>query len=357
MGAICPSQPGHTMITRLRLGVVLRCAFAGILGIAATALPGMRPAHADAKEVRFVRQLGLGYLQFYIMEDLRLVEKRAKAMGLGEVTTSYRPLGNATAMMDAILSGNADAAGVGLPPFLTMWDKTLSTIRVKAVVALNRQPAYLLTRNPTIKSIRDFTEKDRIALPALKASVQAIALEMMAEKTFGPGKHEALNHLVVGMSHPDGTVAMLGGKSEVTSHFTSPPFQNQQLQNPEIRKVLSSYEATDGPHTFSVVAMPSRWREQNPQTYQAVFAALQEANEFITKRPREAAEIFIKIENVKLTVEFVENLIKDPDFSYEPAPQNVTTILSFMNRIGRLKNNPASWKDLFFSEIHDLSGS
>jgi NitT/TauT family transport system substrate-binding protein len=320
-------------------------------------LSSTRPTRADVKQVRFVRQLGLGYLQFYIMEDQKLVEKQARAMGLGEVTTNYRPLGNPTAMVDAILSGNADFAGIGLPPFLTMWDKTLNAARVKAVVAMNREPAYLLTRNPSIKSIRDFTDKDRIALPAPKTSVQAIMLEMMAEKVLGPGKHDVLDHLTVGMSHPDGTVALLGGRSEITSHFTSPPFQYQQLQNPEIRKVLSSYDATDGPNTFSVVAMPSGWREQNPQTYKAIFAALQEANEFIAKRPREAAEIFIRIEHVKLTVEFVESLIKNPEFSYDPAPQNVMKIVSFMNRIGRLKNMPASWKDLFFSEIHDLVGS
>jgi NitT/TauT family transport system substrate-binding protein len=345
------------MIMRIRCGAVLRWAFAGVLGTAAMMPPTTRPAHAEVNEVRFVRQLGLGYLQFYIMEDQKLVEKHAKAIGLGEVTASYRPLGNPTAMVDAILSGSADVAGIGFPAFLTMWNKTPSTARVKAVMALNRQPAYLLTRNPGIKSIRDFTERDRIALPAPKSSVQAIALEMIAEKTFGPGKHEVLDHLVVGMSHPDGTVAMLGGRSEITSHFTSPPFQNQQLQNPGIRKVLSSYDATDGAQTFSVVAMPSGWREQNPQTYRAVFAALQEANVFIAERPREAAEIFIRIERVKLTTEFVETLIRDPESSYDPAPQNVMKIVAFLNRIGRLRNNPASWKDLFFPEVHDLTGS
>jgi NitT/TauT family transport system substrate-binding protein len=345
------------MIKLPRRSLLSRCVLAGILGAAATILPDMRPARADVKEVRFVRQLGLGYLQFYVMEDRKLVEKQANAMGLGEVTTTYRPLGNPTAMVDAILSGTADVAGIGLPPFLTMWDKTFNAARVKAAMAMNREPAYLLTRNPSIKSIRDFTEKDRIALPAPKVSVQAIMLEMMAEKTFGIGKHDVLDHLTVGMSHPDGTVVMLGGKSEITSHFTSPPFQNQQLANPEIHKVLSSYDATDGPNTFSVVAMLSSWREQNPQTYQAVFAALHEANEFIAKRPHEAAEIFIRIEHVKLTAAFVENLIKDPEFSYDPAPQNVMKILLFMNRIGRLKNKPASWKDLFFSDVHGLVGS
>ena len=93
-------------------------------------------------------------------------------------------------------------------------------------------------------------------------------LQMIAEKTLG--KFDAIDKLTVGMSHPDGTAAMLSGKLEVTSHFTSAPFQYQQLENPAIRKVLSSYDATDGPNTFSAVATIARWREANPQLYKVV---------------------------------------------------------------------------------------
>ena len=172
---------------------------------------------------------------------------------------------------------------------------------------MNRQPAFLNTRNPNIKSMRDFTDNDRIALPAPKVSVQAIMLQMIAEKTLG--KFDALDKLTVGMSHPDGTAAMLSGKLEITSHFTSAPFQYQQLETPAIRKVLSSYDATDGPNTFSVVAATARWRDANPQAYQAVLAAIDEANAFIAKNPREAAEIFVKLESTKLPVAFIEKMI------------------------------------------------
>ncbi len=58
--------------------------------------------------------------------------------------------------------------------------------------------------------------------------------------------------------------------------------------------MLSSYDATDGPNTFSAVAALARWREANPQLYKAVYAAILEANDFIAKNPREAAEIFMK---------------------------------------------------------------
>jgi len=315
-----------------------------------------RPATAEVSEVRFARQLGLGYLQFHVMEEQKLVEKHAQRLGLA-VTTRWFPLGTPTALNDALLTGNADIIGVGLPAFLTLWDKTRGNMNIKAVVALNRQPAYLNTRDPNIKSVRDFTDKDRIALPAPKVSVQAIMLEMIAEKTFGPGKYDVLDRLTVGMSHPDGTAALLAGKLEITAHFTSAPFQYQQLENSAIRKVLSSYDATDGPNTFSVIATVSRWREANPKLYRATYEAILEANDFIAKNPREAAEIFVRIENTKLPVEFIQKMISDPEFSYAPEPENVMKIYGFMHKVGALKNMPATWQDLFFPEAHALKGN
>jgi NitT/TauT family transport system substrate-binding protein len=316
-----------------------------------------RPAIAEVSEVRFARQLGLGYLQFYVMEDQKLVEKHAQRLGLGSITTRWFPLGTPTALNDALLTGNADIIGVGLPGFLTLWDKTRGNMNVKAIVALNRQPAYLDTRDPKIKSVRDFTDRDRIAVPAPKVSVQAIMLEMIAEKTFGPGKHDVLDRLTVGMSHPDGTAALLAGKLEITAHFTSAPFQYQQLENPAIHKMLTSYDATDGPNTFSVAATTSRWRESNPQVYKAVWAAIEEANDFIVKHPREAAQIFLKLEGAKYPADFIEKLIVDSEFSYSPAPENVMKIYGFMHRVGALKNLPAAWQDLFVPEAASLKGS
>jgi len=322
-------------------------------GVLVLALCGA--AKSEANQVRFARQLGLGYLQFYVMQDKQMVERQAERAGLGKVTTVYSGMGTPTAISDALLSGNVDIVGIGLPAFLTLWDKTRGNMDVRGMMAMNRQPAYLNTRNPNIKSIRDFTDNDRIALPAPKVSVQAIMLQMIAEKTLG--KFDVLDKLTVGMSHPDGTAAMLSGKLEITAHFTSAPFQYQQLENPAIRKVLSSYDATDGPNTFSAVAATARWREQNPQLYKAVHAAILEANDFIAKNPREAAEIFVKIENTKLPVAFIEKMISDPEFSYAPEPENVLKIYGFMHRVGALKTMPASWQDLFFPEAHGLRGN
>jgi NitT/TauT family transport system substrate-binding protein len=325
-----------------------------ILASTAILLASCGAVLSQSNQVRFARQLGLGYLQFYVMQEKQMVEKQAERVGL-RLTATYSGMGTPTAIADALLSGNVDVIGIGLPVFLTLWDKTRGNMDVRGIVAMNRQPAYLTTRNPNIKSVRDFTDNDRIALPAPKVSVQAIMLQMIAEKTLG--KFDALDRLTVGMSHPDGTTAMLSGKLEITSHFTSAPFQYQQLENPAIRKVLSSYDATEGPNTFAVVATIARWRETNPQIYKIVYAAILEANEFIAKNPRETAEIFLKLENSRLPVPFIEKMIKDPEFSYAPEPENVMKIYSFMNKVGALKNMPATWQDLFFPEVHALKGN
>ena len=345
----------------------MRAVIRWLLSIAIAGLAFERPAAAEVNEVRFARQLGLGYLQFYVMEERKLVEKHAQQLGL-TVTTRWHPLGTPTSITDALLTGNVDIVGIGLPgtmqfaalgaPSLaTLWAKTKGNLGVMGVAAMTTYPLYLNTRDPNIKSVGDFTDKDRIALPAPKVSVQAIMLQMIAEKTFGPGKYDVLDRLTVGMSHPDGLAALLSGKLEITAHFTSAPFQYQELENPAIRKVLTSYEATDGPNTFAVAATTSRWREANPQVYKVVNAALAEANDFIAQNPRETAQIFLKLENAKLPVDFIQKLISDPEFSFAPAPENVMKIYRFMNRVGALKNLPATWQDLFVPEAAGLSGS
>lgn len=311
-------------------------------------------AFAEVAEVRFARMTGLGYLQIYLLQDLKLVEKNAKAQGV-DLVARFTTLGQPTAVNDALLSGSADFAAAGITPFITLWDKSRGSVDVKAVAALNSQPAFLNTINPNVKSLKDFTEKDRIALPAVKVAFQATILQMAAEQAFG--QYDKLDTLTVGLSHADATNALLSGKSEVTAHFTSPPYQYQQLEDPKVHRVLSSYEVTGGPATFSGLWAISRFHDDNPKVFRVVLAALEEANAIIRNDPGKAAEIFVRLENSKLTPREVETLLKDPDIQFTIAPQNITQYTAFMARVGSIRKAPDSWKDLFFSDIHALPGS
>ena len=240
---------------------------------------------------------------------------------------------------------------------MTIWSRTRANLKVKGVAAINSMPIWLTTINPDVKTIKDFTEKDRIALPAVKVSIQAVTLQMAAEQAFGPGQHGRLDTLTVSMSHPDGMAAMMSGRSEVTGHFTSAPFQYQELADPRVRKVVDSYEVLGGPHTFNVVWASTRFRDENPKIVEAFVAALDEAVKFINANRKEAAEIWVRAENSRMPAAEAERIIRLPENEWTMTPKKVMAYADFMSRNGLIPARPDSWKDLFFPEVHGLPGS
>lgn len=314
-------------------------------------------AVAEINEIRIAQQFGISYLPLMIMEDQKLLEQEAKAAGLGDVTVKWSRFAGGNVMNDAILSGDLHFASGGVGPFVTLWSRTRDNIQVKAVSAMNSMPLYLNTRNPDVKTIKDFTSKDKIALPAVKVSIQAITLQMAAEKAFGKGQENKLDAFTVTQSHPDGMAAMLSGSSEINSHFTSPPFQYTELDKPGIRTVLNSYDVTGGPHTFNVVWASKRFADANPKTYAAFLKAFEKATEMINKDKKAAAELYVRVGKSKEPVESVEKMLNDPSIEFTTTPKNMMTYVDFMHRVGIIKVKPASWKEMFFPNAHELPGS
>ena len=314
-------------------------------------------ARAEVTELRLAQQYGIGYLPLHVVENQKLVQKHAQKAGITISKVSWAKFAAGNAMNEAILSGSLDIASGGVGPLLTIWSKTKGRQEVKGVASLNSMPLYLNTNNPNVKSIKDFTDKDKIALPAVKVSIQAVTLQMAAEKAFGAGQHNKLDALTVSMAHPDGMAALVSGKTEITAHLTSPPFQYQELQDQRIRRVFSSYEVLGGPATFNTLWTTKKFRDDNPKVFKAFVDALDEAMEFIKRDPQKAAEIYIIEENSKVPVEAILKMIKDPEITFTTAPQNLMKYAEFMNKIGSIENKPASWKDVFFPEIHGKEGS
>jgi NitT/TauT family transport system substrate-binding protein len=328
-----------------------------ITGAAALCLAlGLGAARAEVSEVRIAEQFGIGYLPLQMMRDKGLIEKHAKQLGLGNLKVSWSRFASGAAMNDALLSGNLDFASGGVGPLLTIWDRTKGNLDVKGVAAINSMPLYLVTRNPNVKSIRDLTDKDKVALPAVKVSIQARTLQMAAEKAFGAGNHEALDKFTVSMRHPDGVAAMLSGQGEITGHLTSPPFQQQLLAAPGMRRILSSYEVLGGKSTFNVVWATSKFRSENPKTYQAFVAALRESMQLINADKSAASDVFMQVTKSKLDPEFVRKIVLDDENEFTLTPRNTMKYADFMHRVGALKNKASGWKDYFFPEIHDLPG-
>jgi len=321
------------------------------LGIAA-------PAHAETGEVRAAQQFGLSYLALMMMEDSKLVEKQAKTMGLGDIKVSWAKLGGPGAMNDALLSGGIDFGTGGVPSLITLWSKTHGTPQeVRGVGALNSMPVNLVTSNPNVKSIRDFTDKDKIAVTTVKVSTQALLLQMAAAKEFGEQNYAKLDPLTVSLPHPDAMTALLSGGGTITAHFSSPPFQYQEVGRPGIRTILSNYEILGGPATFNVVWSTAKFRDANPKTYAAFVAAFEEATATINRDKRAAAEVYKRMSGTKETVEELLKMMEDPLVEYTLTPKSIMKTAEFMAKVGTIKEKPSSWKDLFFPNVHGLQGS
>ena len=316
------------------------------------------PAHAEVSEIGIALSYGIGHLPSMIMEDRKLIEKHAKAAGLGDVKVKWVRFAGASDMNTALLSGRLQFAAQGIPGLITLWARTAGTPQeVKGVAALSSLPMYLNTNNPNVKSLRDFTDKDRIAVPSVKVSVQAVTLQMAAEKEFGPGNFSKLDKLTVSLSHPDAQAALLSGRSEITAHLSSPPFQYEQLKHPGIHKVLDSYDVLGGPASFNVIITTKQFRDQNPKMYAAYLAALKEAVELVNADKKGAAETYLKLSKEKTPLADILAMLNDPQIVITMTPQNIFKYAEFMYEVGTIKTKPASWKDLFFPEIQNLPGS
>lgn len=335
------------------------CASFAIITFAAILAVSLGPGHAAAEtgELRIAQQYGIGYLPLHVIKNKDLLAKHAKAAGLGELRTSWAVLGGGSAMNEALLSGSIDLVSGGVGPLVTIWGKTKGSLNVKGVAALGSLPIALVTNNPAVTSVKDFTDKDRIALPAVKVSIQAITLQMAAEQAFGPGKQDVLDRLTVSMKHPDALTALLSGKSEITAHFGAPPFQEQELAAPGTHKVLDSYSVTGGPTTLNSVWTTSAFRERNPKSYAVFLAALREAIDFINNNPREAVRIYLVEDESKLDEEFVYKIVTDPQVTFTTTPRGIGAYTDFMHRTGAIPAKAESWKDVYFPEVHGEAGT
>jgi NitT/TauT family transport system substrate-binding protein len=312
-------------------------------------------ARAEVSEIRISKQYGLPYLSVVVMEQNRLIEKHAKAMGLGDVKVTWATIGSGGTSTDSLLAGNLDFVTSGVSNMLLLWSRTGG--QVKALAAAAAVPLIMVTRNPNVKTIADLSDKDKIAVPTVKVSMQSTILGIAAEKLFGNSARGKFDPLTVAMAHPDATVYLLSGGGELTTHFSAPPYQYQALKAPGVREILNSTDVMGGPATITVIFGTTKFHDANPKTIAAMNAALGEAMDFIAKEPRSACELYLKASKEKLSVDELVEMIAKPGFAFTLAPNGVMKYAEQMFKTGVIKTRPESWKDPFFPSAHGLPGS
>jgi NitT/TauT family transport system substrate-binding protein len=327
---------------------------AATLALALTLSAGA--AKAEVSEINITKQPGLLFAPMALIERFKLIEKHAAAAGVPELKANWLTIMSGGTNNDALLSGSVHVVASGVTNLLLLWGKTNGD--VKAILGVGGLPFKLVTRNPNIKTIKDYTPSDRIAVPTVRQSIQAITLGIALQKAYGDDKaNEKLVPNQVTMGHPDGLTALLNPSHEVASHFSNSPFQEMALKTPGIHVVLESRDALGGDGHVALAYSTTKFYTENPKTVRAFLAAYNEAVGLIKNDPKAAAEAYLSLVKERATVDEVVAIFTQPGAIYQAEPVRTMVYADYMAKAGFIKPAPASWRDYFFPLLHDRNGS
>lgn len=312
---------------------------------------------AEPLKVHFVQQRGLLYLPVDMMVSGGVLQREADKLGLGKIEASATALSGPGPVIDALLSGAADYGTAALPSLVTLWARTHGTANeVKAVGTVSNGAMTLYTINPNVKSLKDFTDKDRIAVPTVRLSFNAMMLQMAAEKLWNDPHR--LDSLTVGLGHPDAVAALSAGwgKATITAHIAVQPFTERGLKIPGAHIVADSREVFGGSLTQITLLATKNTKDKNPTLFKCVANALEESIRVANADKKAAAELWKKAQKAPENIDELVHLLDDPGFEFTSTPHRITYFTGFLNRIGTLKEKVTDWKELFWETAYNQKG-
>ena len=307
--------------------------------------------------VRFVEQRGLLYIPVDLMVSGGILQQEATKLGLGKIEATATALSGPGPVLDALLSGAADYGTAALPSLLTLWEKTrASANEVKAVGCVSNGAMTLYSINPNVKTLADFGEQDRIAVPTVRLSFNAMMLQMAAEQLWGDPHR--LDHLTVALAHPDAVSALSAGygKATITAHIAVQPFTDRGLKLAGAHVITDSRQVFGGPLTQITLLASSQTRAKNPVLFQAVAKALETAISAANADKRAAAALWKEVHKAPESIDDLTAQLNDEGFEFTSRPQRIAHFTAFLNRIGTLKAKVADWKELFWETAHHQNG-
>jgi NitT/TauT family transport system substrate-binding protein len=330
---------------------------AAAIALSAALAAGTQAEAQQKSEIAITRQPGIIYLPTHVIEKQKLIEKHAARLGVPNVTTKWITFSGGGAQTDALLSGSVDLVNTGVGNLLLLWDRTKGG--VKGIVASSALPLALISHDPKIKTLKDFGPTDKIAVPTVKVSTQAILLQMASAQIFGPDQWSKLDANTVQLGHPDAVGAMSNSQHEVKSHFAAPPFQYIEMKTvPGAHIVAQSPDIIGGPLTQGQFFTTTKFADANPKIVEAVRAASKEAQDYIRSDTKAAVDIYKEITGDKTSPEDLLAWLREPGMmEWNLEPQGTMKFAEHLYKIGTLKAQPKSWKDFYLPIAHDLNGS
>ncbi|HEX4408483.1 MAG TPA: hypothetical protein VH206_06915 [Xanthobacteraceae bacterium] len=332
---------------------------AALAVLIATAFAPAFAQEQGKEQVKIGTGYGLAFLPIYICQEMKLVEKHAKAAHV-DVRVSYQHFLSIELLRAAIDSGDVDVGPFGTAALLDAWQKGKGTDKqVFAVSGLTSMPLTLLSNQPNEKSFSDLTADDHIAVPTA-TSPQMFLLQLQSEKAFG--QYDRLQKQTVVSSHADSIAALVQhndqGVGPVTAYFASPPFTQFALRDPTVHSILTSADVMNGKFSFLIMGATKAFIAAHPQVPQVIAGAVDEAAKLIHDDPRRAAQIYLTYEpSGSLSGSVLEGIIRDIKDEFGSPVYGVQTLADFLAKHGQLKSAPQSWKDIVAPALANSSSS
>lgn len=255
-------------------------ALAAALWIAASALAGC--GKKEEKAIGIAEQFGIAYAPLQIMKEKRILEEK-----LPGVAVNWKQFGGPTGIREGMLNGEIDFGFMGVSPVLIGIDNGM---KWRYATGISSNQVAVVTSRKEVKTLRDLTEKDRIAILS-PACTQHVLLSMLAKQQLGDA--HALDNQLVSMNHPDSVSALLSG-TEITAHVSTPPYITQEL-NAGMHVVADGEEIMGRPFTFITGVAMEDFYQNHRDYYDAFLEALQESIDFINDNREESVRLLAPV--------------------------------------------------------------
>jgi NitT/TauT family transport system substrate-binding protein len=284
------------------------------------------------EEVNIAEQFGIAYAPLQIMKEQHLLEK-----ALPGVKINWKQYGGPIPMREAMLAGEVDFGLMGSAPVLIGIDNGM---KWKYATGISSNLVALVTDNPNIKTLKDFSGIDRIAIIS-PGSTQHALLCIASNQVFGDPN--MFDNQIVSLSHPDAMDALIAD-TEIVAHFATPPYIDKELAQ-GMHIITTGEEIMGQPFTFITGVALEDFYESQPNEYDAVIEAINTSIDFINNNMDEAVSILAPvygIDQATLKAQMTYN-----GTIYSSKLMGVEKLADEMYKIKMLKN-PIDFNDAIF---------
>lgn len=322
-----------------RTGILLRIFAACILS--AALLPSLSGCadREKTREISIAEQFGIAYAPLQIMKEKHLLEKE-----LPGVKINWKQYGGPTPIREGMLAGEVDFGFMGSAPVLIGIDNGM---KWKYATGISFNQVALVTDRPEINTIRDFSASDRIAILS-PGSTQHILLCIASDQAFGDPNR--FDNQIVSLSHPDAMDALIAD-TEISAHFSTPPYLDKELAH-GMKVITTGEEILGEPFTFITGVAMESFYEENPEEYDAIIKALNEAIDYINSNMDEAVTILAPVYGIDEA-----SLKKQMTYNgtiYSNQLTGLDKLAGEMYRIGMLKH-PINVEDAVFPQTRGVN--